>query len=102
MPTDGAREQTEIYPCHCGFATDDPEWFGAHQRQHEAGRLNDAHPYTVDELEQMKRDLAASLALLRPNSPARIPILAQISAVDERLAQLAGGTGGNWAAFKGA
>jgi hypothetical protein len=89
MTPDGAREQPGIYPCHCGFATDDPEWFEAHQHQHEVGRLDDAHAYTVDELEQMKRGLAASLAPLRPNSPARIPIVAQMSAVDARLAQLA-------------
>lgn len=93
MTPDPAREQPRICFCHCGFATDDPEWFEAHQHQHEVGRLHDAHAYTVDELEQIKRGLAASLALLRPNSPARIPILGQMSAVDARLAELAADVG---------
>jgi hypothetical protein len=89
MTPDPAAEQARIFFCQCGFATDDPEWFAAHQRQHEVGRLHDVRAYTADELEQIRRGLAASLALLRPNSPARIPILAQMSAVDARLAQLA-------------
>ena len=88
MTPDEAREQPRIYPCHCGFATDDREWFEAHQHQHEVGRLDDARAYTVDELQQIKRGLAASLALLSSNSPARIPILGHMSAVDARLAQL--------------
>jgi hypothetical protein len=131
MTPDEACEQPRIYPCHCGFATDDPEWFAAHQHQHEVGRLDDARAYTVDELQQIRRDLAASLERLSPNSPARISIVAQMSAVDARLARLAAdtptalppyrlaglpcvlpimplrperarGTGGRWAAFKGA
>jgi hypothetical protein len=91
MPTDPVAGQPEICFCQCGFATDDPEWFESHQRQHDLGRLHDVDAYTVDELEQVRRGLAASLALVRPNSPARIPILAQLAAIDVRLAQLAAG-----------
>jgi len=89
MPTDPVAGQPRICFCQCGFATDDPEWFEAHQRQHDVGRLHDVGAYTADELEQVRRGLAASLALVRPNSPARIPILAQLAAIDVRLAQLA-------------
>jgi hypothetical protein len=41
---------------------------------------------TGRELEQTRRDLAASLALARPGSPARLPILAQMKAIDAELA----------------
>ena len=41
---------------------------------------------TADELERARRELAASLALARPDSPARVPILARISAIDAELA----------------
>jgi hypothetical protein len=114
MPTDPVAGQPSISFCQCGFATDDSEWFEAHQRQHDVGRLHDVNAYTADELEQVRRGLAASLALLRPNSPARIPILAQMAAIDVRLAQLAAdaqtalparSARGTWprpAAFKGA
>ena len=37
-----------------------------------------------------RRDLAASLALARPGSPARVPILAQITAIDAELAGRSG------------
>ena len=42
---------------------------------------------TTHELERTRRYLAASLALARPGSPARIPIAAQISAIDTELAR---------------
>ena len=50
------------------------------QRQYDAGGL------TADQLERTRRELAASLALARPGSPARAPIQAQIAAIDAELA----------------
>jgi hypothetical protein len=37
---------------------------------------------TTYELQRAKRDLAASLALADPGSPVRVPIEAQLSAID--------------------
>lgn len=34
---------------------------------------------TADELRRIKRDLQANLGLIRPDSPARVPITAQLS-----------------------
>jgi hypothetical protein len=53
-------------------------------RHHEVSKL------TTAELEHARRELAASLALARPGSPVRAPILARISAIDAEL----GGRGG--------
>jgi hypothetical protein len=49
-------------------------------RRHDVGGL------TASELGRIRRELAASLALARPDSPARVPILAQMSAIDAELA----------------
>ena len=49
-------------------------------------RHYDAAGLTAGELERTRRELAASLALTRPGSPARIPILAQLTAIDAELA----------------
>jgi hypothetical protein len=49
-------------------------------------RDHDVTGLTANELEQTKRELRASLALVRPDSPARVPILAHISAIDAELA----------------
>ena len=38
----------------------------------------------------IQRELAANLALVRPDSPARAPILAHISAIDTELARRTG------------
>jgi hypothetical protein len=40
---------------------------------------------TAGELDRARRELAASLALTRPDSPARAPILAQMAAIDAEL-----------------
>ena len=50
-------------------------------------RSYDVSALTSEELERARRELAASLALTRPGSPARIPILTQITAIDAELAQ---------------
>ena len=55
-------------------------------------RDHDVTTLTGRELEQAKRELAASLALARPGSPARVPILAQMKAIDAELA----GRSGAW------
>jgi hypothetical protein len=49
-------------------------------RDHQVTRLTDI------ELQRARRELAASLALARPDSPARIPILAHMTAIDTELA----------------
>jgi len=61
----------------------------AGQPQH-PGRPRDVSGLTASELERTRRELAANLALVRPDSPARAPILAHLSAID---AELAGRTG---------
>ena len=49
-------------------------------------RDHDVSQLTARELERARRELAASLALARPGSPVRVPILASISAIDTELA----------------
>jgi|HubBroStandDraft_3_1064219.scaffolds.fasta_scaffold527701_1 hypothetical protein len=53
-------------------------------------REHDVAALTGRELEQARRDLAASLALARADSPARVPILAQMTAIDAELAGRSG------------
>jgi hypothetical protein len=53
------------------------------------GRPHDVRGLTASELEHTKRELQASLALVRPDSPARVPILAHLSAVDTELMERA-------------
>jgi hypothetical protein len=55
-------------------------------RPHDAGRL------TAGELARARRQLQASLALSRPDSPARVPILAYLSAIDAELVRRDAGT----------
>jgi len=55
-------------------------------RPHDAGRL------TAGELDRARRELQASLALARPDSPARVPILAHLSAIDAEPAGRGAGT----------
>src|SRR5271154_4651157 len=57
-------------------------------RQTERGspmRGHDVRGLTASELERARRELAASLALARPDSPIRAPILAQIGAIDTEM-----------------
>ncbi len=49
-------------------------------------RRYDASGLTARELDRTRRELAASLALARPDSPARVPILAHLAAIDAELA----------------
>jgi hypothetical protein len=51
------------------------------------GRSPDVAGMTSGELERTRRDLAVSLALVRPDSPACGPIVAHIRAIDTALAQ---------------
>jgi hypothetical protein len=48
-------------------------------------RPRDVSGLTTSELERTRRELAANLALVRPDSPARAPILAHIGAIDTEL-----------------
>ena len=50
------------------------------------GRPPDVSSLTTGELERSRRDLAASLALARPDSPVRVPILTHMTAIDTELA----------------
>ncbi len=54
------------------------------------GRPRDVSGLTAGELERTRRELAANLALIRPDSPARAPILAHIGAIDTELARRTG------------
>jgi hypothetical protein len=50
-------------------------------------RPHDVSGLTSRELERTRRELQASLGLARPDSPARVPILAHMSAIDTELAE---------------
>ena len=50
-------------------------------------REHDVSALTARELERARRELAASLALTRLGSPALMPILATMNAIDTVLAQ---------------
>jgi hypothetical protein len=54
------------------------------------GRPPDVNGLTSAELERARRELAASLALLRLGSPAQVPILAHLAAIGAELADRAG------------
>ena len=56
-------------------------------------REHDVTALTARELERARRELAASLALTRPGSPARPPILAHLTAIDAELTRRAGQQG---------
>lgn len=53
------------------------------------GRPHDVSTLTSPELERIRRQVAASLALTRPSSPAQVPILAYLRAIDTELARRA-------------
>ena len=53
-------------------------------------RPHDVSALTLRELENARRELQAALALARPGSPSRTPILARLAAVDAALAARAG------------
>ncbi|MGH3408046.1 MAG: hypothetical protein ACRDRJ_36930 [Streptosporangiaceae bacterium] len=53
-------------------------------------RDHDVRQLTTAELERAKRQLQANLALLTPQSPAHVPIQAQMQAIDAELAERAG------------
>lgn len=75
-----------IHQCPCGFATDDRLWFESHQAQHVLKRDHDVRGLTAGELERARRDLRVSLALVHPDSAMRVPIQAQMAAIDAELA----------------
>jgi len=50
-------------------------------------RPHDVRNLTSTELERARRDLAISLALAFPDSPVRVPILEELSAIDKELAE---------------
>lgn len=49
-------------------------------------RSHDVSGLSTGELERAGRELRASLALVRPDSPVCVPILARLSAIDTELA----------------
>ena len=61
---------------------------------HNVIRPHDAGGLTAGEIDRTRRELQASLALARPDSPARVPILAHLSAIDAELARRGAGTAG--------
>ena len=58
-------------------------------RSHDVGQL------TTAELEHARRELQASLGLIRPGSPAHVPIQAQMQAIDGELTERAGSQQGS-------
>jgi len=58
----------------------------------EANRAHDVSSLTAGELERTRRELTASLALARPDSPTCVPIRAHLSAIDTELAARTGGS----------
>jgi hypothetical protein len=56
-----------------------------------ATRAYDVTGLTARQLERASRELQANLALVRPDSPARVPILAQMNAIETELAGRTGG-----------
>lgn len=54
-------------------------------------RPHDVRGLTAAELERAKRELRASLALARPDSPVHAAILAHMSAIDAELAKRSAG-----------
>ena len=53
-------------------------------RSHDVGQL------TTAELERARRELRASLGLIKPGSPSHVPIQAQMQAIDSELTDRAG------------
>jgi hypothetical protein len=53
-------------------------------------REHDVTALTTRDLERERRELAASLALTQPGSPARTPILAHLTAIDIELTRRTG------------
>jgi hypothetical protein len=62
-------------------------------RSHDVSGLTDA------ELERTRRELQASLALARPGSATRVPILAHLSAINTELAGRSAGCGASGKPF---
>jgi hypothetical protein len=52
-----------------------------------ADRPHDVSSLTTGQLERARRDLQISLALTFPGSPVRVPILAEMTAIDAELAE---------------
>jgi hypothetical protein len=53
-------------------------------------RTHDVGSMSASELQRARRELAASLALARPDSPIRAPIEAHMTAIDTELATRTG------------
>ena len=53
-------------------------------------RPHDVSSLTADQLERARRDLQVSLSLAVPGSPVRVPILAEMTAIDTELARRGG------------
>jgi hypothetical protein len=56
-----------------------------------ADRPHDVSSLTAAQLERARRDLQVSLALTVPGSPVRVPILAEMTAIDTEMARRGGG-----------
>jgi hypothetical protein len=52
-----------------------------------ADRPHDVSGLTAAQLDRARRDLQISLALTSPGSPVRVPILAEMTAIDTELAR---------------
>ena len=86
--TTGAPTRPATETASCG-----PGWTWPRRAVPDPGRTPDVSDLTSGQLERTRRELAASLTLARPDSPARVPILAHITAIDTELAGRAGRAG---------
>jgi hypothetical protein len=80
-----ADVQRELAAVH---AVRQPRTQAGQSQQH--CRPRDVSGLTASELERTRRELAANLALVRPDSPARGPILTHITTIGTELARRSG------------
>jgi hypothetical protein len=76
--------------CPCGFATTDRHWFRGHQAEHLATRVGNVEGVPTEELERIRRELAATIALAWPGSQIIRISRTLIEAIDAELADRGG------------
>jgi hypothetical protein len=80
-----SADRLDGMPEHTEPAADDSVCAAPHQGLRTVKRPHDVTGPLADELARIRLELAASLALLPHNSPARVPILARMDAIDMEL-----------------
>jgi hypothetical protein len=77
-----AQVQTDLRPSLDAVIAEQEDRARGRQNQ-PSMRDHDVTALTAGELDRARRELQASLALVWPDSPARVPILAHMSAIDQ-------------------